>query len=131
SRYLRRQTGQLAAAAAEGTWHGESGGGDGEHTAQTRPTTPQDIPRRTSRASTSRLLRLEPRRRLSLPQTMSLGRRLASAVAELHRRGLVHRDLKPSNIFLPGATIEHLKIVDLGAVWRGAGDSLRERDVLV
>ncbi|WP_428265930.1 serine/threonine-protein kinase PknK [Haliangium sp.] len=56
--------------------------------------------------------------RLSIAQTLILGRRLASAVAELHRRGIVHRDIKPSNVFLPGSVIEHLKVVDLGAVWR-------------
>jgi serine/threonine protein kinase/tetratricopeptide (TPR) repeat protein len=71
-------------------------------------------------------------RQLPVGQIMTLGRRLASAVAELHRRGLVHRDLKPSNIFLPGTAIEHLKVVDLGAVWRERGQGpAQDGDMLV
>lgn len=72
------------------------------------------------------------RRQLPVAQALALGRRLASAVAELHRRGLVHRDIKPSNVFLPGGVIEHLKLLDLGAVWRDTPDGrFGEREALL
>lgn len=51
-------------------------------------------------------------------QALQLGRRLASAVAELHRRGIVHRDIKPANVYLCGSSLEHAKLLDLGAVRR-------------
>jgi eukaryotic-like serine/threonine-protein kinase len=148
SGYLRRHAGPIPAPATEGSWEGPDGpergdggdgaegeGGDGGDDGHTVPTAPQELPRRAfrgaSRASTGSLLRVAPRRRLSLAHALILGRRLALAVAELHRRGLVHRDIKPSNIFLPGAHLEHMKIVDLGTVWRGAGDPPGDREFLV
>ncbi len=39
-------------------------------------------------------------RRLSLPQTVSLLRQVASGLAVAHRTGVVHRDIKPHNLFL-------------------------------
>ncbi len=69
---------------------------------------------------------------LPIATAVVLGRRLASAVAELHRRGVVHRDLKPSNVFLPGSVVEQLKVVDLGTVWRERPGGLRaSEEVLV
>jgi eukaryotic-like serine/threonine-protein kinase len=40
--------------------------------------------------------------RLTVRETLVLGQRLASALEEVHRAGIVHRDIKPSNIFLAG-----------------------------
>lgn len=40
---------------------------------------------------------------LPVPQTITLGRQVASALAFFHSRGLIHRDVKPSNILLAGA----------------------------
>src|SRR4051812_2478199 len=37
---------------------------------------------------------------LTLPVGLALGRRVASALGAIHRRGVVHRDIKPSNLFL-------------------------------
>jgi tetratricopeptide (TPR) repeat protein len=51
---------------------------------------------------------------LTVPETMTLGRRLAGALGVVHARGVVHRDLKPSNVLLAGADVEHAKIADFG-----------------
>src|SRR5690625_565905 len=37
---------------------------------------------------------------LSVPRTLRLGVRLASALESAHRAGIVHRDVKPSNVLL-------------------------------
>ncbi len=119
SRYLKRRTSQVMVPAMPAP------DGPGEE---------NDREHRPSRSSISPGSdgSVRAQRQLPVPQILTLGRRLASAVAELHRHGLVHRDLKPSNIFLPGTAIEHLKIVDLGAVWREHGrSSVEDGDVMV
>src|SRR5215203_5279898 len=40
------------------------------------------------------------RTQITLAESLALGRRVASALGAIHRRGVVHRDLKPSNLFL-------------------------------
>ncbi len=57
-------------------------------------------------------------RPLSITETVVLARRLSSAVAELHRRGIVHRDIKPGNIFLPERVVAQAKLLDLGMIRR-------------
>ena len=51
---------------------------------------------------------------LSVGDTVLLGRRVASALAELHRRGVVHRDIKPSNLYLEQGRIDRVKLLDFG-----------------
>jgi hypothetical protein len=51
---------------------------------------------------------------LSIDETLSLARNVASALACLHGRGLVHRDLKPSNLFLANGNVGDVKVIDLG-----------------
>lgn len=54
------------------------------------------------------------RGRLSLPETLALGRQIASALALVHQRDVVHRDVKPANIFLPGMRLRSAKLLDFG-----------------
>jgi serine/threonine protein kinase len=59
---------------------------------------------------------LAARRRLSVADTVLIGRRICSAIAHAHAHGVIHRDLKPSNIFVARNEIgeETVKIIDLG-----------------
>lgn len=73
--------------------------------------------------------RVEP---LAVPAAISLGRRLAAAVAELHRRGIIHRDIKPSNLFLAGGSLDHAKLLDFGTAYQyGRADHLTRRGAIV
>ncbi len=59
---------------------------------------------------------LAARRRLSVADTVQVGRRVCAAIAHAHAHGVVHRDLKPSNIFVARNEIgeETVKLIDLG-----------------
>ncbi len=59
---------------------------------------------------------LAARRRLSIQDTVQVGRQVCDAVAHAHTRGVIHRDLKPSNIFISRNEIgdETVKLLDLG-----------------
>ena len=48
---------------------------------------------------------------LPVPEALDVARGMLSALAAMHRRGLIHRDLKPSNIFL---TPHGVKLLDFG-----------------
>ncbi len=53
-------------------------------------------------------------------EALRLARELATAVAEVHRAGIVHRDIKPANILLErdAAGVEHVKLIDFGIAKR-------------
>ena len=59
---------------------------------------------------------LAARRRLSIQDTVQMGRQVCDALAHAHARGVIHRDLKPSNIFIARNEIggETVKLLDLG-----------------
>ena len=59
---------------------------------------------------------------ITLAETLSLGRRVASALGAIHRRGVVHRDIKPSNVFLRGSTIDEVALIDFGMARRPVAD---------
>jgi serine/threonine-protein kinase len=54
------------------------------------------------------------RGRITIPEAVALGRRVAEALHAAHVRGVVHRDLKPQNLFLPGGDLANVKILDFG-----------------
>jgi serine/threonine protein kinase len=54
---------------------------------------------------------LEERRWLSVDQTIDVGLSVASALAAVHRNGVVHRDVKPANII---ETTAGYKLIDFG-----------------
>ncbi len=56
---------------------------------------------------------------LTVGETVTLGQRLAGALAELHAHGLVHRDIKPGNVFLAGRRVDEAKVIDFGLARRG------------
>jgi len=51
---------------------------------------------------------------MSTEDTVTLLKAVAEALGVAHTRGVVHRDLKPSNLFLPGASVRDVKILDFG-----------------
>ena len=54
------------------------------------------------------------RQPLTLPETLSMLRRVAEALAHSHQRGIVHRDIKPSNLLLRGGRPEDVVVLDFG-----------------
>ncbi|WNG18363.1 protein kinase [Cystobacter fuscus] len=51
---------------------------------------------------------------LGLPETLSLLRQAAEALAVAHQQGIVHRDLKPSNLFMRAGRPEQVVLLDFG-----------------
>jgi tetratricopeptide (TPR) repeat protein len=67
---------------------------------------------------------------LESSQVVTLGKRLASALAHAHARGIVHRDVKPSNVVLPSADLASAVIIDFGLA-RTDDDELTRTGMLV
>jgi serine/threonine protein kinase/tetratricopeptide (TPR) repeat protein len=58
---------------------------------------------------------------LPVSDALAVGRRVASALAELHRRGILHRDIKPSNLFLVSEAPQQTKLLDFGTARYSTG----------
>jgi eukaryotic-like serine/threonine-protein kinase len=54
------------------------------------------------------------RRELTTDESVTVAMRVASALQEAHRRGVVHRDVKPGNVFLVDGAPERAKLLDFG-----------------
>jgi tetratricopeptide (TPR) repeat protein len=55
---------------------------------------------------------------LGVPEVLSLGRRVASALAAAHARQMLHRDIKPENLLLVDERIDRVKVIDFGIARR-------------
>lgn len=62
------------------------------------------------------------RSQLRFVESLALGRRVASALGAIHRRGVVHRDIKPSNVFLRNNAIDDVALIDFGMARRPVAD---------
>jgi tetratricopeptide (TPR) repeat protein len=60
---------------------------------------------------------------LEVPEAIALARRIASALAAAHARGVVHRDLKPGNLFLRGGDVSQAVLIDFGVARLGDSTS--------
>ncbi len=68
---------------------------------------------------------------LTMSEAVTLATRVAEALGAAHARGIVHRDLKPSNLFLPGGSIEQVKILDFGIAHRGGRTQLTQTGMML
>jgi serine/threonine protein kinase len=78
--------------------------------------------------------RLKRESRLSVDESIRIGREVAMGLAAVHARGIVHRDIKPANIWLEstGETgASRAKILDFGLARGGDGDTLTREGVAV
>ena len=59
---------------------------------------------------------------ITLAESVTIARRIASALAALHERGIVHRDIKPSNVFLRSGEAARATLIDLGIARRSLSE---------
>ncbi len=64
---------------------------------------------------------------LSIADALTLGERVAGALAQAHARGIVHRDIKPANLFLPGGRVENVTLLDFGIARLGGALAVATR----
>jgi eukaryotic-like serine/threonine-protein kinase len=56
---------------------------------------------------------------LSIPDSLTLARRVCEGLSLAHRHGFVHRDIKPSNLFVCRGRFAQTKVLDFGVAHRG------------
>lgn len=69
--------------------------------------------------------------RLSVQETLALGRCLFSALGELHGCRVLHRDIKPSNVLInSGGTLHRATLVDIGTMRGGQVEGLPQEQCI-
>ncbi|MFZ4578069.1 MAG: protein kinase domain-containing protein [Myxococcota bacterium] len=66
-----------------------------------------------------------------LQEALELGQRVASALAVVHRAGLIHRDIKPGNLLLVDNKPARAKLIDFGLVRGGQLSAMTQVGVAV
>jgi hypothetical protein len=65
------------------------------------------------------LAKMLNRSSLSIPDSLTLARRVCEGLSLAHRHGFVHRDIKPSNLFVCRGRVAQTKVLDFGVAHRG------------
>jgi hypothetical protein len=65
------------------------------------------------------LAKILNRSSLSIPDSLTLARRVCEGLSLAHRHGFVHRDIKPSNLFVCRGRFAQTKVLDFGVAHRG------------
>jgi tetratricopeptide (TPR) repeat protein len=71
------------------------------------------------------------RGRLSMLESVTMATRVAEALGEAHRRGIIHRDMKPENLFLVDKDPTRVKVLDFGIARLGRAPRMTHTGVVL
>jgi serine/threonine protein kinase/tetratricopeptide (TPR) repeat protein len=71
------------------------------------------------------------RGRLSTLESVTMATRVAEALGEAHRRGIIHRDMKPENLFLVDKDPTRVKVLDFGIARLGRAPRMTHTGVVL